>query len=230
MRDVLVIIIIFLLIKVGPVYIQYILSDYKKISGYSFIKTVFVVGNYGEFLIFKELEKLGKESKIFTNVYITKEDGMTTEVDLLLLSPKGIYVFESKNYSGWIFGDEKQKNWTQSLKGGKKNRFYNPIFQNQGHIKALKQYLDLNHDAYYKSYIVFSNRCTLKKVSVSSDRIRVLNRRDMLRSLALDMEKATHTLNEKDIQMYEEKLNKVVRVGHEVKEKHIEQVKNKIIQ
>ncbi|NLK22184.1 MAG: NERD domain-containing protein [Epulopiscium sp.] len=26
-----------------------------------------------------------------------------------------MYVFESKNYSGWIFGNEKDKNWTQML-------------------------------------------------------------------------------------------------------------------
>lgn len=43
-----------------------------------------------------------------TNLYLPKEDGSTTEIDLIMLSETGILVFESKNYSGWIFGDEKR--------------------------------------------------------------------------------------------------------------------------
>lgn len=39
----------------------------------------------------------------------------TYEIDLIMISETGIYVFESKNYSGWIFGDEKQRYWTQIL-------------------------------------------------------------------------------------------------------------------
>jgi hypothetical protein len=50
-----------------------------------------------------------------TNLYIPKKDGSTTEIDLIMLSQTGVYVFESKNYSGWIFGDEKSKNWMQTL-------------------------------------------------------------------------------------------------------------------
>ncbi|MBD8948316.1 MAG: NERD domain-containing protein, partial [Blautia obeum] len=33
-------------------------------------------------------------------------------------------------YSGWIFGNEKSKNWCETLKG-KKYFFYNPIKQNK---------------------------------------------------------------------------------------------------
>ena len=97
---------------------------------------------------------------MLTNVYIPKNDGTTTEIDLLMINKTGIYVFESKNYSGWIFGDEKSKNWTQTLKGGKKNKFFNPILQNRAHINALKKLVkDVDSNNFY-SYIVFSDRCT----------------------------------------------------------------------
>lgn len=56
-------------------------------------------------------------------MYVPKDDGTTTEIDLIMLSPMGIYVFESKNYSGWIFGNEKSRYWTQTLENKKKNNF-----------------------------------------------------------------------------------------------------------
>ena len=52
--------------------------------------------------------------------------GKTTEIDLLMIHEKGIFVFESKNYSGWIFGSEDQLKWTQCFKSGQREHFYNP--------------------------------------------------------------------------------------------------------
>ncbi len=79
----------------------------------------------------------------------------------------GVYVMESKNYAGWIFGSAEQRQWTQTLEGGHKNRFYNPIIQNCAHIKALAAHLGLPEDA-FRSYIVFSERCELRKVPAST--------------------------------------------------------------
>ncbi|MGB4186169.1 MAG: nuclease-related domain-containing protein, partial [Caldicoprobacterales bacterium] len=155
--------IVAVLLKLLSLYLKYRNSNYKLVSGNSFFKTIFDKGNYGEFLTFTKLEKLSDQNKLLTNLYIPRDDGTTTEVDLVMISPTGIYVFESKNYSGWIFGDEKNKNWTQTLENGQKNRFYNPIWQNKAHINALKAVLNLNDDA-FKSYIIFSERCTLKKI------------------------------------------------------------------
>jgi hypothetical protein len=69
------------------------------------LSTIFNSGNYGEFLTFCCLEKLKGDHKLLTNVYLPKKDGSTTEIDLIMIDETGIYVFESKNYSGWIFGD-----------------------------------------------------------------------------------------------------------------------------
>ena len=92
-----------------PKYIRYQKSGYKSASGNSFLKTILDKGNYGEFLTFVYLEKLEGNHKIMTNLYIPKSDGTTTEIDLIMISQTGIYVFESKNYSGWILEMRKIK-------------------------------------------------------------------------------------------------------------------------
>ena len=132
-------------LKLVSLRVKYNKSQYQHISGNKFLKTIYDKGNYGEFLTFCMLEKMG-ESNILTNIYLLQKDSTTTEVDLLIVNATGIYVFESKNYSGWIFGDEKSKMWTQSLKGGRKNKLINPIWQNR-HISVWmnnleKQYTD----------------------------------------------------------------------------------------
>lgn len=53
------------------------------------------------------------------NCYIPNRSGDKIEIDMIMLCQKGIYVIENKNYSGWIFGDEKSKNWCEILKGKK---------------------------------------------------------------------------------------------------------------
>lgn len=146
-----------------PIYMRYGGSAYKTASGNGLLKTILNTGNYGEFLTFSKLEKLNGHNKLMTNLYIPKEDGATTEIDLIMISETGIYVFESKNFSGWIFGDEKDRNWTQTLRNKQKNRFFNPIWQNRGHISALKSVVGIHDESFYKSYIVFSERCALKK-------------------------------------------------------------------
>lgn len=52
-------------------------------------------------------------------IFIARRGGTWYTIDLLMIHEKGIFVFESKNYSGWIFGSADQLNWTQSLQNGK---------------------------------------------------------------------------------------------------------------
>lgn len=81
--------------------------------------------------------------KRFHNVVLTTQNG-TTQIDHVLLSRYGIFVIETKNYNGWIFGSENQESWTQVLHG-KKNTFQNPLRQNYRHTKALAEHLQVDH-------------------------------------------------------------------------------------
>jgi len=171
--------------------VAYFYFDYKVFNkcGYSketnlkYRQVRFDTGLYGEYLTYKALDKVKGEKKILANIYIPKKDGKTTELDLLMIHESGLYCIESKNYSGWIFGNEKSRYWTQTLKNRQKNKFYNPIMQNAGHINALKDYLGGLYNNPIISVIVFSERCTLKKINIESKDIILLKRDSLTRKL-----------------------------------------------
>ena len=75
-------------------YNRYQRTAYNDASGKSVLDTLFDTGNYGEFLTYTCLENLGEQHKLLTNVYLPKGDGTTTEIDLIMISATGIYVFE----------------------------------------------------------------------------------------------------------------------------------------
>ena len=89
----------------------------------------------------KLLNLLGRKGKVLRNVYIPKDNNETSEVDVLFITQKGIFVIESKNYSGWIFGSENQYKWTMMLPNKETHSFYNPIKQNQTEVEAVYQKL-----------------------------------------------------------------------------------------
>jgi len=119
-------------------------------------------GLNGEYSIYKSLSRLEGNRKFLFNCYLPKRDGTTSEIDLLLLHTSGIYVIESKNYSGWIFGRESQAIWTQRFRNGHKERFYNPMMQNNSHIIWLKRLLPEVPEMAFRSIVVFSDHCSLK--------------------------------------------------------------------
>jgi predicted RNA-binding Zn-ribbon protein involved in translation (DUF1610 family) len=79
--------------------------------------------------------------KRFHNLIVSTRNG-TTQIDHVLLSRFGIFVIETKNYNGWIFGGKDQKLWTQVLHG-EKHSFQNPLQQNYRHTKALAEHLNV---------------------------------------------------------------------------------------
>lgn len=79
----------------------------------------------------------------FHDLYLPRPDGQgSTQIDHVVVSAYGIFVIETKNYKGWIFGSEKQQQWTQQLYRNK-NRFQNPLHQNHLHVRALMALLNL---------------------------------------------------------------------------------------
>ena len=120
-------------------------------------------GKYGEKMVRRTLEHLdSKEYSMFHDVYVPTKKG-TSQIDHVVVSSKGVFVLETKNYAGWIFGNENNQNWTQVI-FKRKEQFYNPIWQNYGHIQALKEFLGENttKNISFFSIIVFSNTATLK--------------------------------------------------------------------
>ncbi|MEG2279159.1 MAG: nuclease-related domain-containing protein, partial [Comamonas sp.] len=94
------------------------------------------------------------------NITLRLADGNTTQIDHVVVSPYGLFVLETKHMRGWIFGSEKQKEWTQTIYRHRV-RFPNPLHQNWGHIKALEHVLQvpLQH---LHSVVVFTGHSHFK--------------------------------------------------------------------
>ena len=128
-------------------------------------------GEWSERRVVLDLLKEGIDPRaIFHDLYIKKPNGEYTQIDMAVATKAGIIVFEIKDYSGWIFGSEHQKYWTQVLAYGKeKHRFYNPIMQNKGHIQAIRQSLPQNPGILIYSVIVFFGSSEFKSITCNAD-------------------------------------------------------------
>ncbi|HNS62632.1 MAG TPA: nuclease-related domain-containing protein [Anaerolineales bacterium] len=118
--------------------------------------------NRGEAIVRKLITSNFKSPSfhLLNNITIPFQDG-TTQIDHILISTKGVFVIEVKHYSGWIFANEKSKQWMQSIYRVK-NQFQNPIHQNFRHIKAIQQLLDFLPKEQIHSIVVFSGSAEFK--------------------------------------------------------------------
>lgn len=182
-------------------------------------------GKRGEKLTEKKLKTVslfGRKGKVLRNVYLPKDDGTTSEIDVLFITQKGIFVIESKNYSGWIFGDEKGRNWTAMLANGEKNQFYNPILQNRSHLKWMERFIGADIPLF--SLIVFSERCELKKITLYSDEIKVIKRNKVYPTVKNIWDKKPDVLTDEQVEEVYNKLEKMTHVDEATKAAHIENI------
>jgi hypothetical protein len=85
----------------------------------------------------------------------------TTQIDHILVSRFGVFVIETKDYKGWIFGNPKHATWTQVL-FKRKYKFQNPIFQNHLHVRAVRDLLDFVPPDAVRSVVVFTGDAVFK--------------------------------------------------------------------
>ena len=118
-------------------------------------------GARGERIVASRLrEGLPEEYQILNDTYLPLPDGTTTQIDHIVVSQYGIFVVETKNYSGWIFANENSAKWTQTIYHCK-HTFQNPIRQNYRHICALSSNLKIPKD-YFTSVVAFTGDCEFR--------------------------------------------------------------------
>ena len=133
----------------------------------------FSKGKIGEEKVAVLLYILPKEYVVLNNVIISNGKSMA-QIDHVVVSPYGIFVIETKNYKGWIFGKDYYKQWTQNI-FGKRYKFYNPVKQNETHIKALRKLLYQFSNIPYISIIAFSSKASLFVESDQAHVTHILN-------------------------------------------------------
>jgi hypothetical protein len=99
------------------------------------------------------------EYKVFHDITLPSSRG-STQIDHIVVSRYGIFVIETKNYTGWIFGEARSRQWTQVV-FKEKNRFMNPLRQNYKHTKAVESFFALKPQ-YVHSVIVFVGNAKFK--------------------------------------------------------------------
>jgi hypothetical protein len=85
----------------------------------------------------------------------------TTQIDHVLVSRFGVFVIETKDYKGWIFGSPNSQQWTQVLHK-LKFRFQNPILQNKKHVRAVEDLLAFLPAGSVRSIVVFVGVAEIK--------------------------------------------------------------------
>lgn len=125
------------------------------------VKSAWFKGIFGEFIInvFARWKLDNDVYHLIKNVTLPTEDG-TTQIDHIIVSVYGVFVVETKNLRGWIYGSPQQKMWTQKIFRNT-YRFQNPLHQNYKHSKTLQALLNLE-DQQVHSVVVFIGDSTFK--------------------------------------------------------------------
>lgn len=112
--------------------------------------------NRGEALLSEAAQNLFRSPDYHLLNHITLPiKGGTTQIDHILVSRFGLFVIETKHFSGWIFANPAQTHWTQTF-FSRKFKFRNPIFQNQLHVRAVQDLLDFLPSEVVRSVVVFT--------------------------------------------------------------------------
>lgn len=136
-------------------------------------------GKYSEKLVHQKMLQLPKEY-IILNDLLFESNGHSTQIDHIVVSPYGVFVIETKGYKGWILGGENSEYWTQVLYKSKR-QFYNPIKQNEGHVRFLRHLFNGSVYIPFISIIVFNNSAELK---VHINNHIVVNRHNLNRAIS----------------------------------------------
>lgn len=132
-----------------------------------------IKGYFGEKSVALFLSRLDSSKyKTINNIMLQTGKG-TSQIDHVIVSSYGIFVIETKNYKGWIVGNEFDDYWTQVIYK-RKEKLRNPIKQNYGHIQALKGVLNDYPDINYILIVAFTKRADLK-VNVKTDVVYTVN-------------------------------------------------------
>lgn len=125
------------------------------------VKSPWFKGVVGEFVVNLSARlMLDKETyHLIKNVTLPTENG-STQIDHIIVSIYGIFVVETKNMRGWIFGSPNQKTWTQKIYKHS-SKFQNPLHQNYKHVKELQSLLNITDEQIF-SLVVFVGDSTFK--------------------------------------------------------------------
>lgn len=113
-------------------------------------------GDWTESKVAKQLAKLPKDKYIVLNDLMLPTSYGTTQLDHVVLSLYGVYVIETKNYTGTLIGNEKSEQWEQNINGFM-YKTANALRQNKAHIAAVRSHASVQANVPIHNIVVFAN-------------------------------------------------------------------------
>ncbi|WP_010651310.1 nuclease-related domain-containing protein [Oceanobacillus massiliensis] len=188
-------------------------------------------GETGEYKVAIQLSQLPKEYRHLNDLLIANPKSASgySQIDHVVITPYGIFVIETKNFQGTIYGGKERKTW---LVNGK-FKMMNPVLQNYGHIQALKNLLHKRFRPHFQSIVSFTKRCRLKidmdLRDIKSDELVIYDlylTESILRKVALlKLKYAEPILNEADINHIHGIFAAAAITDPAIRRQHIEKLK-----
>ena len=185
-------------------------------------------GKEAEIKIVNILKRIFKEENIIHDSYFRDDELVTTQIDVIAISKKGIYIIESKDYSGIIKGKIKEKYWVQLFRNKRYTKFLNPVKQNERHVNAIKNNLksyNIDNKA-FKSYIVFGNKCKLD-IEVTED-VKIIKQEALFYTMLQEINNSKDYLTDDEVNLISKKFKGHSNISDTEKIKHIIRRKNNI--
>lgn len=133
-------------------------------------------GRFGEWRVRRIIGRTKKGKRYVINDFMFVCGGKSVQIDHIVINKNGVYVIETKNYSGTVYGTDAQKYWLQVLPHGRgRKRIYSPVKQNAAHIYRLAAIFPFK--VYFTSIVVFVQNNTKKLTSSTAVPISVLKKR-----------------------------------------------------
>lgn len=160
-----------------------------------------------------------REYRVFNNVLLNNPLGGTSQIDHIVVSRFGVFVIETKNFGGKVYGSENAQYWNEYFRG-KGFEFYNPVLQNNTHIAVLKENLVSFENVPFFSVVAFPPDAILR-VSVDNG-TKVLCWDDLLE---LFREIKVERMSYKKAQAFGFELDRIQIKEIEIHQKHAEEVR-----
>lgn len=184
------------------------------------IKSPQEIGKEGELIVANLLgETVEGEKYVINDLIIVDKEGESSQIDHIFINKFGIWVVETKHFSGYIYGYEDEKMWTQSLAyGNEKHEFYNPVKQNFRHIYRLKEVLE-DDSVPMHNIVVFTNT-----EDINTDADQVCTARELLQIL---WKERKYILTKSKMEFYYNKLKLIKDNGKMSIDEHVHHINEK---
>ena len=179
-----------------------------------------VIGERGEESVEYYLRQWNadKEFYLVNNLLFSDNKGYSTQIDHIFINQNGLWVIETKNRAGEIYGNDQIEKWVQILGNGDiRHEFYNPVKQNETHIRQLKRRINISAPIYS---IVLFPRADISHVD--SNFVYDLEEFQRVAWIPTDVH-----LSEKAMKFYFEQIEILGNVCKITEEQHIKRIRKK---